>query len=518
MVANQEMIQSPAVIENKPLPLNEKLQQSSTGVQEKKPPPNAQALIDAHNRYREFTDTFQQLEDDNTTPAEVLQPPWDKIQETIQERKVRIGRVMARVTESKTPDQLGQALYMAKDRSDSTPPEGTVKAYQKGSCIVIIVDNEDDLRRVCNIKKEDKIKNNGEYQSGVTYEFGSEWNDRIREVPTVVVLDSGKNTAEERVRHEISHHTMDLYIRESNPEVLQSVSSISDALDAITTFNSGSPPLTESQLLDRLRSYFQHMKSSALLEASAEMMANHKMDWRDSYSNNYFNRIIPPDTEGSAAVLPLINKIKGEFEQDYDDTQKKVGQIVEDFKRIEKDDDVVFGTIGMMLCTTAPNNIGTLINDMDFIGKLYTGNEYHHPKQDLDEVLYSVRTVPISSSERDKLYEDTSALIKELVDEANNAQINQHFGYTLTRQMGEGFPSAMGKASIARETYLENILPIIAKKDKIVEEIKRQTGIEKERVAIELQKPVTKPVGRPEVKSKPRTKTGILAKLQKWIK
>ena len=195
-----------------PVPLEPAAEAAAeSGAQENPTPQHAQSLIDAYNQYSSFTNQFQQLEQTETTDPSKLEPPWNKIGEEVIKNKRRAARVIDLAGKDTTPEQLGQALYEAKDKLDTSKPVGKVKAYQRGGCIIIAVNNEGDLRKAGNIA-HDENEHHGHFQRS-TYRLKDEkgLTSVNAGIPTIVVLDDGQIDVDKLVQHELNHYRFGLY-------------------------------------------------------------------------------------------------------------------------------------------------------------------------------------------------------------------------------------------------------------------------------------------------------------------
>ncbi|OGG19283.1 hypothetical protein A3D78_01275 [Candidatus Gottesmanbacteria bacterium RIFCSPHIGHO2_02_FULL_39_14] len=443
-------------------------------------PDYAQVIIEANSQYISIRKIFQRFEAEEDISD--LTPPWDKVNQQIQKNKLQVKKVLSKVTVAKDPEGLGQALYQAKDRKDKSPPRGKVKAFQHGSLIVLVVDNEDDLRKACNIYEDENVENLGVLDTRVTYRFGLNWNDAYPEIPTIVVLDSGGKTAEERIAHEINHYHFNLYKRYFDPRNYKIEGYFrGQAENAVEEFNKGK--ISEEQLEAALTIYSRQMIREALSEAAVEMIAREKMDWRESYADDYYEGV--SHEAMNSATMIYVNKEKIKFIEDFNKLQKKLGRIVYAFGSLEEDKEVIFGTIGMRLLAVDAENIEHAIEDMDFIVQLEAANEFYYPRQDIFELIEILRKSNMSKVARKQSYSKAERLRDRLIEIAEETKALRNFGYKNARESGMDFSSALTIAVFNRERLLNEVESINIEIKEITDEVDKQKPLAQARKTID---------------------------------
>lgn len=436
-----------------------------SGLQEKQVPPDAQSLIDAYKQYATFKTTFKQLEESEGIDVQQLQPPWKNIAGIISRDKAESDHTV-RQTKETDPEKLGKALFEAKDKFDDSAPTETVKAYRRGACLVIVVKNEADLRKALNISEKDDQETvpEGIFRRS-TYRFNNPGNATvITQVPTIVVLDQGKPLTETTIRHEENHYHFRTYLDEVHPiRLIRRGSTQSAARETFDRFCRDEAG--ETDLLGDLRAYARQIKHEALIEAACEMTATGKIDSRDPYVEDYFRFALSGDLPSRATVL--VKQVKDEFRTDMRNIREKTSGILNSFNRLEKDRDLVYGTVNMRLLSSDSETIEAAVDSMAFIKMLDLGQE----AADLRLMIYLLTKKQIRGGIPSELITEIAELKQRHISETQNTRAFNSYGYKQTRQDGKEFPQALEMAVRSRELYLENSLPIRSRTEAIEKEL-----------------------------------------------
>ena len=491
-----------------------------SGVQENPIPQHVQSLIDAYRQYSTFTDHFQSLEKatEATDPSK-LELPWNKIGEEVNKDKRSAARVIDLAGKDTTPEQLGQALYEAKDKFNALKLVGTVKAFQRGGCIIMAVDNEADLRKAGNIAY-DEDEHHGHFQRS-TFRLKNEKGLTAVNagIPTIVVLDDGQLDVETTIQHELNHYRFSLYSDLSADEAAYSTPKATSrglafmkARELIDKFQSGETD--EAQLLESLHMYAQENKLRAFEEMSCQMMATQKIDIRRPYVDDYF-RDITQSARDSPIATTHIDQVKAEFEKDMKSIQRRVARSVAHFQSMESDPEVVFGTVGMSLFTAKAETVEEVLESFDYIVDITSKQDLFNFKQEL-EFLQDDNNVRLANiAGKKELYIQIGHLRDRFSEAAKSSEATQAYGYKRVRQEGGVFPSALKEAALKKEGFARVMSGMKIEKDQILDEAKQARKLLEAREAIAQETP--KPEERVENKQ-PLSKIVEPAPMHKALK
>jgi hypothetical protein len=449
-----------------------------TTIKEREIPPDAKALIDSFNLYNSYKKFFQEYDKQDKVIDKTLQEPWNKVYEKINKAKEKVNMVIEKSGKYDSAEELGLALYTARSKYEQTPPKGKVKAFCKGAAIVMVVDNEDDLRKACNLEEEKNIEHSGVFQRNTVYRMGNDWNDTITEVPTIVVVDRGEET-EKNINHEKNHQYAEMYFTDKNIDWKLSILS---AANALGEFSEGKN--NPDFLLNALRDCSRQLRTCAIEEMTVEMLASHHMDWRDAYTDEYFQPLTNMDLSGKKAeALPYISQVKEEFKAEMRKLQSAIAKAIQSFGIIEKDKEIIYGSVAMSILSAKTEALGPVIDNMDFITKIATGEESYYLRQDLEGLQHEA----VISHDPDR-YDALEELKRQLLIDSKDARTNEAYGYINDRKEGKDFTTAISKASLRRDEFIRKAKIIDTGKQKLADEIHTHEKLNHVKNAIEQAK------------------------------
>ena len=429
-----------------------------------------ESLIEAYEKYKDFKHNFQILEKGNGDDIEGLSPPWDKICEETSMNKRKIARVIKLTDISEDSGEFAQALYSAKDKFDQTPPKGNIRVFQRGSCIVIVVDNNEDLLKAANITKDDgeTFVDRGVFKKS-NYRFRKNGQQTlIDQVPTIIVFDDGQNDIEKIIQHEENHYRFDLYLDQTQPKrKLRTLNETISVKQTIERFERDE--IKGEALLVQLRSFAQQNKAKAIEELVCDVLAKKRMDWRDSYVDDYFRAIQPINRDVETKTTPLINQVKAEFRREMQTIRERIASAISSFQRLEKDSDLVYGTTSMRLLMADVKTLEEVLDSLSIFKKIGLGQEAVNNLQDLREL----RDKPIAGLTRvdQGVLAEIDQRIKELLalhaDIAKKYDAFHNSGYKKARDGDEDFPTSLRTAVNNYTGYLREASEVMRKKNEL---------------------------------------------------
>ncbi len=401
----------------------------------------AQILIATYTEYQQFQNGFTLVESNKQFNSESLKPPWDKIAKKVNQDKQTVATLIDMCSDDPTTG-LAVTIYRAKNKLEKKYiPQGKVEAFQRGPCLIIIVDRTIDYLKASYISDEaDSWDYGGNFDLRASFRIGDSYGIAIADVPTIMILrDDDETKTDKRLQHEITHYRVKRYMHEvSFGKTNSQFSALLRANKAIQKYEKDT--IGQQELQTALQVYTNQIMVKYLEEMAVEMISTQRRDLRPPYTEDYFSKIM---YETNSKAEPLVQQAQHDFIQTATQIQKNIWKLIYSFQRIEEDQQIVYNTIGMLLITITADEIPSLSFFIDFITDIELSQTFHDLKQDIEWIIQGY--IPFSI--RQEIEQRIDTLKAELRRLASVNQAHQHYGYKSFREQGDDFPTALQKTT-----------------------------------------------------------------------